>query len=66
MSAYADTGIVVTLYKEENTSAVAVALMAERTDSVRLSKSRRTCGCSTRKRFSVSTNANARRRRQKD
>lgn len=38
MNAYADTGFVVTLYKEENTSARAVALMARQTASVRLSQ----------------------------
>lgn len=38
MNAYADTGFVVTLYKEEGTSARAVALMAKQTTSVRLSQ----------------------------
>jgi len=38
MNAYADTGFVVTLYKEESTTARAVALMAKQTISVRLSQ----------------------------
>lgn len=38
MNAYADTGFVVTLYKEEATSAQAAALMARQTASVRLSQ----------------------------
>jgi hypothetical protein len=38
MNAYADTGFVVTLYKEEATSARAAALMAKQTASVRLSQ----------------------------
>ena len=38
MNAYADTGFVVTLYKEESTSARAVALMARQTASVWLSQ----------------------------
>ena len=38
MNAYADTGFVVTLYKEESTTARAVALMAKQTASVRLSQ----------------------------
>lgn len=38
MSAYADTGFVVTLYKEEATSARAAALMAKQTASVGLSQ----------------------------
>jgi predicted nucleic acid-binding protein len=38
MRAYADTGSVVTLYKEESASAVAVALMAKQTAAVQLSQ----------------------------
>lgn len=38
MNAYADTGFVVSLYKEEATSARAAALMAKQTTSVRLSQ----------------------------
>ncbi len=38
MNAYADTGFVVTLYKEEATSASAAALMASQTAAVRLSQ----------------------------
>lgn len=38
MNAYADTGFVVTLYKEEAISARAAALMAKQTASVRLSQ----------------------------
>ena len=38
MNAYADTGFVVTLYKEEATSTRAAALMAKQTASVRLSQ----------------------------
>jgi len=38
MNAYADTGFVATLYKEESTSARAVALMAKQTASIRLSQ----------------------------
>lgn len=38
MSAYADTGFVVTLYKIESTSASAAALMAKQTQSVRMSQ----------------------------
>jgi len=38
MNAYADTGFVVTLYKEEATSARAAALMARLVESVRLSQ----------------------------
>lgn len=38
MSAYADTGFIVTLYKEEVTSARAVAQMAKQTTSVQLSQ----------------------------
>ena len=38
MNAYADTGFVITLYKEEATSARAAALMAKQTASVRLSQ----------------------------
>lgn len=38
MSAYADTGFIVTLYKEEHTSARAAALMGRQTASVRLSQ----------------------------
>jgi predicted nucleic acid-binding protein len=38
MNAYADTGFVVTLYKEEATSASAAALMATQTTAVRLSQ----------------------------
>lgn len=38
MIAYADTGFVVALYKEESTSAHAAALMARQTTSVRLSQ----------------------------
>ena len=38
MNAYADTGFVVTLYKEESTSARAAALMARQMASVRLSQ----------------------------
>jgi len=37
MSAYADTGFIVTLYQEESTSARAAALMGRQTASVRLS-----------------------------
>jgi len=37
MNAYADTGFVVTLYKEETTSARAAALMGKQTVSARLS-----------------------------
>jgi predicted nucleic acid-binding protein len=37
MSAYADTGFIVTLYKEESTSARAAALMRRQTAAVRLS-----------------------------
>lgn len=38
MNAYADTGFVVTLYKEETTSASAAALMATQTAAVYLSQ----------------------------
>ncbi len=38
MNAYADTGFVVSLYREESTSARAAALMARQTASVRLSQ----------------------------
>ena len=38
MNAYADTGFVVALYKEESTSARAAALMARQTAAVRLSQ----------------------------
>ena len=37
MSAYADTGFIVTLYKEEGTSPRAAALMSKQTETVRLS-----------------------------
>ncbi|MCX6868469.1 MAG: hypothetical protein NTV46_20135 [Verrucomicrobia bacterium] len=37
MSAFADTGFIVTLYKEQSTSARAAALMGRQTASVRLS-----------------------------
>lgn len=38
MSAYADTGFVVTLYKVESTSASAAALMAKQAQSIRMSQ----------------------------